>query len=312
MTKFLPAAENNVLIRQIKELIQLVERQTAVDGVYETIIPNLRFYRSSNPTKPTSYIYETTVCFAIQGRKQITVGQDTYIFDPSDYLIAAVDLPATGQILDATPDKPYLGIILNLNPEDLASLIIESEPNRTQRKTNDSQAVYLSYMTSPLADALIRLIKLLDAPQEISIMAPLIQREINFRLLQSEHFDSLLQATVCNGKLRRISLAIDWLRQNLKTPLRIEELAKHVNMSASGLHHQFKEVTSLSPLQFQKRLRLLHARNLLMTDNTCIEQISYQVGYESASQFSREYRRLFGQPPSRDAHRLRTKRSSQT
>lgn len=287
-------------------LVELVEKHTGgKDGHYEMSIPGLNLYRYSKPTEPDFFIQETALCFVVQGRKQITVGNETYTYDPSTSLVVSVDLSINGQILNATPKKPYLGIILKAQLKDLASLLIDTKKKPGKRKTWEGQGLYLSPIVPSMSDALVRLLRLLDKPEEIPILAPLIIREIHFRMLQTEQFEILSQAAMGEGNLRRVSTAIDWLKVNLDKPLKIEELAKQVNMSESGLHHQFKEVTSLSPLQFQKRLRLQKARQLLITDKTNIEKIAYQVGYESPSQFSREYTRLFGWSPLRDANRLR-------
>ncbi|AIK96629.1 hypothetical protein ID47_07710 [Candidatus Paracaedibacter acanthamoebae] len=300
------ATANIPTLEQVKELVKLVERHANQEQLCKTKISGLHLSRFSNTTEPNFYIHQTNVCFIIQGRKQITIGKDTYTYDPLTCLVASVNLPAIGQILEATPDKPYFSISLSVQPEDLASLILETGQHQFQLKKDNSQVLHVSQITTSLADALIRLLKLLDLKdQEMQIIAPLVIREISFRLLQTEQFGSLTQVAMGHGNLHRISCAIAWIKQNLSTSLRVKDLAKQVNMSVSGLHHQFKAVTSLSPLQFQKKLRLQEARNLLMTDKTCIAKIAYQVGYESPSQFSREYTRLFGQSPLRDANRLR-------
>lgn len=299
-------AVDSPVVKQVKELARLVEHFTeGKDGHLQTKVPGLNLYRYSKPTAPDFFIQETALCFVVQGRKQVNVGNETYIYDPSTSLVVSVDLSINGQILNATREEPYLGIILNAELKDLATLLIEARKEPARKKEWDGQGLYLSPIQTTMADALIRLLKLLDNQVEISILAPMIIREIHFRMLQTEQFGILSQAAMGDGKLRRVSTAIAWLKNNLTKPLKIEELAKTVNMSESGLHHQFKEVTSLSPLQFQKRLRLQSARQLLMTDKTSIENIAYQVGYESASQFSREYTRLFGQSPLRDANQLR-------
>lgn len=294
------------MIDNIKELIHLVSRKTeGQEGPVPTLIEGLRFSHFSNNTEPTFYFQETAVCFVLQGRKTVLLGKESYTYDPATCLVASVELPVTGMISGVTQDKPYLGIVLTVKPKDLATLIIETGKQPIRRDENEGQALSITPITPLLADPLARLIRLLDQPEEIPVMAPMIMREINFRMLQTEQFSVLSQAAVGDGKLRRVSQAIAWLKQNLATPLRIEELANQVHMSSSSLHHQFKEVTALSPLQFQKRLRLQTARQMIMTDKTSAEKIAYTVGYESASQFNREYARLFGQPPVRDANRLR-------
>jgi len=292
----------------ILELIRLVERWTKeANAPYQTAIEGLRFSRFTEQTQPTFYIQETAVCFVLQGRKTVMLGKDSYVYDAASCLVASVELPVAGCVSPLSEDKPYLGIVLNVNPKDLASLIIESGKQPSRRDESDCQALSITKITPALADPLLRLVRLLDTPNEIAIMAPMLKREINFRLLQTEQFDLLSQAAIGDGKLRRVSHAISWIKENLASPLSIEDLARQVHMSPSSLHHQFKEVTALSPLQYQKRLRLQKARQMIMTDKTSAEKIAYIVGYESPSQFSREYARLFGQPPIRDANQMRGK-----
>jgi len=291
--------------KSTSELIRLVERWTKEANIpYQTAIEGLRLSRFPEQTQPTFYIQETAVCFVLQGRKTVMLGKEAYVYDAASCLVASVELPVVGFVSNITQDKPYLGIVLNVNPKDLAALIIETGKQPSRRDEKALQALSVTKITSALADPLLRLVKLLDTPAEIPVMAPMIKREINFRLLQTEQYDLLSQVAVGDGKLRRVSHAISWIKGNLAAPLKIEELAKQVHMSPSSLHHQFKEVTSLSPIQFQKRLRLQKARKMIMTDKTSAEKIAYAVGYESPSQFNREYARLFGQPPKRDANQL--------
>lgn len=291
---------------QRAELIRLVERWTKeANAPYQTTIGGLRFSRFTEQTQPTFYIQETAVCFVLQGRKTVMLGKESYVYDAASCLVATVELPVAGCVSPESADKPYLGIVLNVNSKDLAALIIETGRQPSRRDENGARALSITKITLALADPLLRLVKLLDAPAEIPVMAPMIKREINFRLLQTEQFDLLSQAVVGDGKLGRVAHAISWLKENLTSTLRIEELAGQVHMSPSGLHHQFKEVTALSPVQFLKRLRLQKARQMIMTDKTSAEKIAYLVGYESPSQFNREYRRLFGEPPKRDANRMR-------
>lgn len=299
-----PIDQDNASSR-MDELMQLVSRWTeGTEGPFLTLIEGLILSRFSNETQPTFYVLETAVCFVLQGHKTVLLGENTYKYNPASCLVASVELPVSGYISNVTPEKPYLGIVLNINPKDLAALIIEAGRQPSRRDENEYQALSITKITSSLVDPLLRLVKLLDTPSDIPIMAPMIKREINFRLLQTEQFDILSQSTVGDGKMRRVSHAISWIKEHLASPLRIEDLAQQVHMSPSSLHHQFKEVTALSPLQFQKRLRLQKARQLIMTDRTSAEKIAYSVGYESPSQFNREYARLFGQPPIRDANQM--------
>jgi len=288
----------------LSELVQLLERRTGRDGRHETIVPVLKLYRFSQPTEPASVVQEPAVYVVVQGRKQVTVGDETYVYDPSHYLAVSVDLPAVGNVVEASPDEPYLCMTLTVDPRDLAALIVETGQH-SPRDDHDGRALYVSALRAPLLDGFLRLVRLLDAPQDVAVLAPLILREIHYRLLQSEQFGRLAQMAIGDGRLRRVSGAIAWIKEHFREPLQIDALAKRANMSPSALHTHFKAVAALSPIQYQKRLRLQEARRLLLSGATSAGAIAYEVGYASASQFSREYARLYGQPPRRDVEHMR-------
>jgi AraC-like DNA-binding protein len=286
------------------ELAALLSRKTVTDGGHETAIPELTLYRFSNPTEPTEVIQQPAVYIVVQGCKQVTVGDDTYIYDPSQYLAVSLALPAVGRVVEASPERPYLCMTLRVDARELAALIVETGLP-APRDDHDGRALYVSQLGSPLLEGLLRLVRLLDTPQDIPVLAPLILRELHYRLLQGEQHGRLAEIAIGNGRLRRVSGAIAWIKQHFAEPLQIEALAKRVNMSPSALHSHFKAVAAMSPIQYQKRLRLQEARRLLLSDATSAEAIAYAVGYASPSQFSREYARLFGQPPRRDAESMR-------
>jgi len=286
------------------ELVRLLGRWTGSDGRHETAIPELKLYRFSHPTEPAPVLQEAAVYVVVQGRKQVTVGDETYVYDRSQYLAVSVDLPAVGHIIEASPDEPYLCMTLTVDPRELAALIIETGL-QAPRDDHDGRALYVSPLQAPLLDGFLRLALLLEAPQDVSVLAPLILRELHYRLLQGEQFGRLAQMAIGDGRLRRVSGAIAWIKEHFAEPLQIEELAKRVHMSPSALHSHFKSVAAISPIQYQKRLRLQEARRLLLSGATSAEAVAYEVGYASASQFSREYLRLFGQPPRRDAELMR-------
>jgi AraC-like DNA-binding protein len=244
------------------------------------------------------------VYIVVQGRKQVTVGGNTYIYDPSQYLAVSLALPAIGRVVEASPERPYLCMTLGVDARELAALIVETGMS-APRDDHDGRALYVSPLGSPLLDGLLRLVRLLDTPQDIPVLAPLILRELHYRLLQGEQHGRLAEMAIGNGRLRRVSGAIEWIKGHFVEPLQIEALAKRVNMSPSALHSHFKVVAAMSPVQYQKRLRLQEARRLLLSGETSAEAVAYEVGYASPSQFSREYARLFGQPPRRDAERVR-------
>lgn len=286
------------------ELAGILERRTGSDGGHDTEIPALKLWRFSHPTEPAHALQEAAVYVVVQGRKQVALGDAIYVYDRSQYLAVSVDLPVVSNVLEASPDEPYLCMTLTVDPRELAALIVETG-RQAPRDDHDGRALYVSPLRAPLLDGLLRLVRLLDAPEEIPVLAPLILREVNYRLLQSEQFGRLAQMAIGDGRLRRVSGAIGWIKEHFAEPLQIEALASRVHMSPSALHHHFKAATSMSPIQYQKRLRLQEARRLLLTGAPSADSVAYEVGYASASQFSREYARLFGQPPRRDAERVR-------
>jgi AraC-like DNA-binding protein len=232
------------------------------------------------------------------------LGDETYVYDRSRYLAVSVDLPVVANVFEASPEEPYLCLTLAVDPRELASLIVETG-RQAPPDDHDGRALYLSPLQAPLLDGFLRLVRLLDTPEDVAVLAPLVLREIDYRLLQSEQFGRLAQMAIGDGRLRRVSGAITWIKDHFAETLQIETLARRVHMSASALHHHFKAATAMSPIQYQKRLRLQKARSLLLSGASSAEAIAYEVGYASASQFSREYARVFGQPPRRDAERVR-------
>jgi AraC-like DNA-binding protein len=286
------------------ELVRLLEGRTGSDGRHETAIPELKLYRFSHPTEPVHVLQEPAVYVVVQGRKQVTVGDETYVYDRSQYLAVSVELPAVGHVVEASPEEPYLCMTLAVDPRELAALIVETG-RQAPRDDHDGRALYVSPLHAPLLDGFLRLVRLLDALQDVSVLAPLVLRELHYRLLQSEQFGRLAHMAIGDGRLRRVSGAIAWIKAHFAEPLQIEALAKRVHMSPSALHNHFKAVAAMSPIQYQKRLRLQEARRRLLSGATSAEAVAYEVGYASASQFSREYVRLFGQPPRRDAERMR-------
>ncbi len=286
--------------RTVEGLVQLVERRTGRDGAHPTSIPGLTLYRSTSPSEPVQCVYEPSLCIVAQGRKRVILGDEIYLYDPAQFLLASVALPVAGEVIEASPATPYLSLQINLDPGTVGELIAD---NRLEAPSSRGLAV--SRVEPPLLDAVGRLVGLLETPEEIGVLAPLIVREIIYRLLVGEQGGQLRQIAVGDGQARRVVRAIQWLKGHFAEPLRIEELARRVSMSPSALHHHFKAVTALSPLQYQKQLRLQEARRLLLAEGLDAAAAGYRVGYESSSQFSREYRRLFGKPPKLDLDSLR-------
>ena len=286
------------------ELVELLNRRMGSDGMHETAIPELKLHRYSHPTEPAHFLYAPAVYVVVQGRKEVALGDETYVYDRSQYLAVSIELPVVAAVAEASPEEPYLCMTLEVDPRELAALIVEMG-SQIPRDDHDGRALYVSPLNASLLDGFLRLVRLLDTPDDIAVVAPLILREIDFRLLHSEQFGRLAQIALGEGRLRHVSAAIAWIKQHYAEPMQVDELARQVYMSPSALHHHFKAATAMSPLQYQKRLRLQEARRLLLSEGRSAEAVAYQVGYASASQFSREYARLFGRPPRRDAERVR-------
>ncbi len=213
----------------------LLERRTGSDGRHETAIPELKLYRFSHPTEPAPVLQEPAVYVVVQGRKQVTVGDETYVYDRSQYLAVSVELPVVGNVLEASPEEPYLCMTLTVDPRELAALIVETG-RQAPRDDHDGRALYVSPLRAPLLDAFLRLVRLLDAPEDLPVLAPLVLRELHYRLLQGEQFGRLAQMAIGDGRLRRVSGAIAWIKEHFAEPLQVEALAKRVHMSPSALH----------------------------------------------------------------------------
>jgi AraC-like DNA-binding protein len=270
----------------------------------DTAIPGLRLSRWETPTEPTSYTLNASICLIAQGAKQVMLGEEVYVYDATRYLISSVDLPVVANIIEATREKPYLGVILELELQEISHLIVDSGlPMNRSHQAQKGMAV--GQLSLSLLNAFQRLMDLLHENENIQILAPLVKREIFFRLLTTDQGPRLQQIVASGSHSHQVSRAIDWLKNNYTHPLRVNELASYTGMSKSAFHNHFREMTSMTPLQFQKRLRLNEARRLMLTENLDALTATFEVGYESPSQFSREYSRLFGAPPLRDIKNLR-------
>jgi AraC-like DNA-binding protein len=298
------ACETNSMDVALAALRQSIARWTDKSGLLVTAIPGLSLSRRDAPTQPTSYMYEPSLCLIAQGVKRVLLGDDTYVLDAHHFLITSVDLPTVVQIITASREQPYLSLVLQLDQREMAQLMVDNHlpPPRAQQS---SRGMATGEVTLPLLTACQRLIDLLAAPQDIPILAPLIQREILYRLLVGEQGARLRQIASVGSQSHQIAQAIEWLKRHYTLPLRMDDLAAHVHMSPSTFHHHFRALTAMSPLQYQKWLRLNEARRLMLTEHLDAATAAFQVGYESPSQFSREYTRVFGAPPLRDITSLR-------
>lgn len=294
-----------------RNLADIIGRWTVGKEDCPTPVPNLAFFRREAPTEPCVCLVEPGIVLVVQGAKQLLIGDHAYAYDSERFLITSLDLPASSQVLEANPDQPCLGLVLRLDLRVMAELIAQSGlPPPRERATQGSAAI--GTITPALLEPFGRLLALLDEPGAIAVLAPLIEREIHYRLLMSDQAARLWQIASVGSQSHRIAKAIDWLKANYVQPLRIDELAAHAQMSPSSLHHHFHQLTAMSPLQYQKWLRLSEAKRLMLNERLDAASAAFHVGYESPSQFSREYSRRFGAPPKRDIDGLRRRADDRT
>lgn len=290
-----------------QDALAIALRHAPSDGLHDGRVPGLQLIRASMPAQPLPAVYEPGLVLVLQGRKQATLGADVLHYDPLHCLLVSMTLLPVGQITEASVDQPYLCLRLQSSPTDLAALLLEAGPSAAPTDAEDgpTRALNLAPVSTPLLDATVRLLRLLDEPQDVPVLAPLLQRELFYRVLTGPLGPRLRALAQSDSQTRRIARAIELLRQRYDQPLRVDELAAVAHMSASTLHLHFKQLTALSPLQYQKHLRLHHARRLMLAEGMDAARAAVEVGYESPSQFSREYRRLFGSPPRADVTRVR-------
>ena len=287
-----------------EELAARIARALPHDGTIEPQ-PGLHFRRHSGPTQPVHGFYEPAFCVIAQGSKEILLGGDSFRYDPAHYMISTVELPLTGQVVEASPERPYLGFRLVLDPSVVTSVMVESGMAQPRGDGGGVKAVDVSALDANLLDATLRLVRLTDAPNEYHALAPLVIREMVYRLLTGAQGGRMRHLATVGGHAHRMVRAVEKLHKDFDKPLRIDAVARELGMSVSGFHAHFKAVTAISPLQFQKQLRLQEARRLMLSENLDAAEAGYRVGYDDASHFSREYRRHFGEPPMRDVERLR-------
>ena len=290
-----------------EELASIVERYAQAEGVTTTVWPALSFFRADSPSDRSCALYEPCLGLLLQGNKHILLGEERFEQENGHYLISSIDVPVSAQVMRASRQKPCLCLTLRLDPVRIGEWL--SEVKLPKPATATARGLALSPVSAEVLDPLLRLARLLDSPRDLSLLAPLIERELIYRLLTGEQGARLAQIAAAGSQGQQIARAIQWLKQHYNKPLRIGDLANMVNMSASSLHHHFREITAMSPLQYQKLLRLHEARRLLLTEGCDVATAAHRVGYESPSQFSREYSRQHGAPPLRDVNRLRAVRA---
>ncbi|HQU85650.1 MAG TPA: AraC family transcriptional regulator, partial [Pyrinomonadaceae bacterium] len=286
-----------------EELVERMMRILPEDGIAD-IFSGVTLARSAKLTDQIHSVFEPAFCVIAQGSKQVLLGEEEFRYDSGHYLISSIELPIVSHVLEASEEKPYLSCRLTLDASLVTSVLMESgiAPGKSGENV---KAMNVSSIDADLLDAVVRLIRLYDSPEEGKILAPLIMKEIVFRLLKGEQGSRLGHLLPASGDTRRISKAVQQLRENIGEPLRIENIARELGMSVSGFHHHFKSVTAMSPLQFQKQIRLQEARRLMLGEDLDAASAGFRVGYEDPSYFSRDYKKLFGAPPQRDIAKLR-------
>jgi AraC-like DNA-binding protein len=292
----------------LAELRALIARHARPDEA--TAIDGVLLSAAGRPGEPRASTSGTVMAIIAQGAKRLAIGDRVYDYRPGQYLVASVDLPITGHYTDASTAKPALGFGLILRPSAIASLVLDADPPASSppgraRPSPAPPGIGVAEASPELLDAVARMVRLLDSPGDRNILAPLIEREILWRLFNGPLGESVRQIGLADSSLTHVSRAVRWISEHYRKPFRVEDLARSCGMSTSAFHRTFQAVTALSPIQFQKQIRLQKSRLLLFTGADDVATVGYQVGYDSASQFSREYRRQFGLPPGRDAARLR-------
>ncbi|MDR1536112.1 MAG: AraC family transcriptional regulator [Planctomycetota bacterium] len=288
------------------EMKQRMLQRMSAPGKYATALEGVSFYRRDAVEKPRNCLYKPMIVYLAQGRKVAVHAAKKMAFGENELLIVGIDYPSTSHIAEASPDKPSLAMSIDLNMDLLGQLSL-TMPRPPPADSDQSSALMLQPMGAEIMDAFLRLDTVLDRPEEMVTLGPMILKEIHFRLLLGPNGGHLCSLYSYGTQKGHVAQAVSWLRNNFQKPFRVEDLAERVHMSPSTLHRRFKEVTSLSPIQFQKRLRLQEAQRLMLAEDFGVAEVCYTVGYENIAQFTREYKRLFGEPPRRDV--LRWKRT---
>ena len=294
------------------EIAALISRHAPRTGDYTTAIGNLSFHRQSSVTESLFHAARPSVAIIAQGAKDVTLGSETFHYSRMQYLLTSVDLPVQVRVVEASVDKPHLCVVLGIDIADVAALL-DSESTidsaAQQKILPATRGISVSDVSAELLDAMLRLVRLLDKPGEIATLAPLIRRELTYRLLNGPVGARLRHMALASSQSHQVGQAIDWIKHHYAQPLRIEHLAGMANMSMSSLHHHFKAITAMTPMQYQKLLRLQEARRLMLVEQIDAGTAGYRVGYASESQFSREYSRQFGRAPMRDVGQVRAQLS---
>ena len=287
-----------------RELAALTFKYSEGDGIHATAVPGLSCIRLCAPNMKLPSVYQPSICVILQGAKQVLLEEEIYRYAPPDFLAVSVDLPLIGQVTEASTDRPYLCLQIEIDPRQIGELIAQMD-DAARLRGETTRGLFIGKLDGATQEAVLRLARLLETPRDIRMLAPMMLRELHYRLLCSEYGAAIAQMAIPSTNTHRIGQAIRRIKANLASPVRVEELAAVASMSPSSFHQHFKAVTAMSPLQYQKRLRLMEARHILLAENIDAASTAYRVGYESVSQFSREYARMFGAPPMRDIEGIR-------
>jgi AraC-like DNA-binding protein len=290
----------------VVKLAGLVRAHSPHDGCFELCIPGVYAIRRSRIT--TELVHATqrpVLCIVAQGAKRIMLGQEVYYYDPSRMLVFSVDLPVTAEVTRASHSEPFLCFMLDLDPQKVAELVLRVYPHGLPRGVQESRGLYVCQVDMRIVNAAARLLELMAQPRDADLLAPLLIEEILIRLLLSPIGVRVAQIGLAESSVRGVAKAVAWLRASFSKPMRVAKLAELAHMSVSSFHQHFKSVTSMSPLQYQKVMRLQEARRLMLSTMMDVSAASWRVGYRSASQFSREYARFFGSAPNKDIARLK-------
>lgn len=283
-----------------QEIVSIASRHAQGEGETLTPIENLILSRRTQPSAPCHGSYRPCMALVLQGAKSVRLGEETLSYGRGDYLLTSLDLPVAWRIAEASEEAPHLCLSLIIDNTGLSELLRRVDAPRPAPGSDGRRGMAVNAATPEILDAAVRLLRLLDRPEDIPAMAPLLQQEILYRLLTGPDGGRLLNIAIADSRSNRVARAVAWLRENYAQPLRIEELAERVSMSVSSFHHHFKEVTAMTPVQYQKRLRLHEARRLMLVERLDVGSAGFRVGYRSPSQFTREYGRLYGLSPARD------------
>ncbi|MFK7693164.1 AraC family transcriptional regulator N-terminal domain-containing protein [Paenibacillus sp. HJGM_3] len=291
--------------KALDQLLAMTDRRNLADGRTPTIVPFFSIIKNSRDTVRSPGVLTPSFCLILQGAKKLYLGQAIYHYSAGDYLASLIDMPASAQVIGASEESPYIGLRIDFTTQEIASVVMEAEIVTEPKEKELSAGAFIGKSDAELLDLFFRLLKLIDKPKEARFLSELIKKEMIFNLLSGEYGHLFFQKSLFDQRSDGVGKAIQWIKDNYARSFTVEELAKSCNMSTSGLHHKFKAITTMGPLQYQKQLRLQEARRLMLSGPVGATTAALTVGYESPSQFNREYRRLFGLPPLQDVKGMR-------